>query len=118
MSGAGAEWDGGLVMNAVAICGMNTISVGITSALDDTCEVFTVLDEADYHYKKIVLRGDHIVGAIFVGDIDRAGIITGLIRGRVNVASFKDELMAEDFGLISLPTEYRKHVVSGQGIEV
>jgi NAD(P)H-nitrite reductase large subunit len=118
MSGAGAEWDGGLVMNAVAICGMNTISVGMTSALDDTCEVFTTLDEADYHYKKIVLRGDHIVGAIFVNDIDRAGIITGLIRGRVNVASFKDELMAEDFGLISLPTEYRKHVVSGQGIEV
>ncbi len=118
MSGAGAEWDGGLVMNAVAICGMNTISVGMPSALDDTCEVFTTLDEADYHYKKIVLRGDHIVGAIFVDDIDRAGIITGLIRGRVNVASFKDELMAEDFGLISLPTEYRKHVVSGQGIEV
>lgn len=118
MSGAGAEWDGGLVMNAVAICGMNTISVGMTSVLDDTCEAFTDLDEANYHYKKIVLQGDRIVGAIFVGDIDRAGIITGLIRGRVNVASFKDELMAEDFGLISLPTEYRKHVVSGQGIEV
>ena len=90
MSGAGAEWAGGLVMNAVAICGMNTISVGMTSALDDTFEALTALDETDYRYKKILLLGDYIVGAIFVGDIDRSGIITGLIRSRVNVAGFKD----------------------------
>ncbi len=118
MAGGAAHWDGGLVMNSVSICDMPTISVGTTNALDDSYEVHTALDEENCHYKKIVLLGNYIVGAIFVGHIDRSGIITGLIRGRVDVSTFKDELMADDFGLISLPTEYRKHVVSGAGIEV
>ncbi|HUS80394.1 MAG TPA: FAD-dependent oxidoreductase, partial [Armatimonadota bacterium] len=118
MAGAEAEWDGGLVMNSVAVCEMPTVSVGITSGLDEGYEVLETLDEDSYEYRKIVMRGDYIVGAIFVGQVDRSGIITGLIRGRVNISSFKDRLLADDFGLISLPTEYRKHVVSGHGIEV
>ena len=59
-----------------------------------------------------------IVGAIFIGQIDRAGIITGLIQEGISVTGFKNLLLTEEFGLISLPTEYRKHVVSGMGIEV
>ena len=58
------------------------------------------------------------MGAIFIGAIDRAGIITGLIREKVNVGGFKDLLLTDEFGLLSLPAEYRKHVVSGTGIEV
>jgi hypothetical protein len=65
-----------------------------------------------------VLKGDRIVGAIFIGQIDRAGIITGLIREKVDVASFKHLLLNQDFGLISLPAEYRKHIVAGEGVEV
>ena len=65
-----------------------------------------------------MLKGDRVVGAIFVGQIDRAGIVTGLIRERINVSPFKDLLLTDEFGLISLPAEYRKHVVSGMGIEV
>jgi len=118
MAGVQAEWDGGLAMNAVTVCEMPTISVGLTSGLDEGYEVLETLDEDSYEYRKIVMRGDYIVGAIFVGQVDRSGIITGLIRGRVNISSFKDRLLADDFGLISLPTEYRKHVVSGHGIEV
>jgi hypothetical protein len=41
-----------------------------------------------------------------------------LIKGEVNVAGAKDTLLSDDFGLINLPAEYRKHVVSGLGIEV
>lgn len=118
MAGAEALWDGGLVMNSVAVRGIPTISVGLTTAPDDSYEVHELLDEANCRYKKLVLRGDRIVGAIFVGQIDRAGIITGLIRGKVDVSGFRDQLMADDFGLISLPIDYRKHVVSGAGIEV
>ena len=68
--------------------------------------------------RKIVLRGDRIVGAVFVSAIDRAGIITGLIREQIDVSGIRELLLTEEFGLISLPVEYRKHVVSGQGIEV
>ena len=66
----------------------------------------------------MVLFHNRLVGAIFVGDIDRAGIYTGLIRDRVDVRPFKELLLSGGFGLISLPTGYRKHLVIGEGIEV
>ena len=64
------------------------------------------------------MKDDRVVGTIFIGRIDRAGIITGLIRERVNVAGIKKLLLSDEFGVISLPAEYRKHLVSGSGIEV
>jgi len=118
MAGGASLWEGGLPMNSVAICGLPTISVGLTSPPDEGYEVLSSLDEHACIHRKIVLRGNVIVGAIFIGQVERAGIITGLIRQKIDVSSFKDMLMTEDFGLLSLPTDYRKHVVSGLGIEV
>ena len=51
-------------------------------------------------------------------DIDRAGIYTGLIRDRVDVEPFRNHLLSGNFGLISLPKAYRKHLVVGDSIEV
>lgn len=118
MAGGEAKYEGGLVMNAVDVCDLPTISVGMTSPQGEGYEVLSVLDEKAPVYKKIVLKDDRIVGAIFVGQIDRAGIITGLIKKRISVSGFKSLLLTDAFGLLSLPAEYRKHLVSGMGTEV
>ncbi len=118
MSGADREYRGSFAMNSVELCGVPTISVGITDPKQDGYEIIRESNPARKQYKKIVLKDNRIVGAIFINDIDRAGIITGLIKDEVEVSSFKDHLMREDFGLISLPKEYRKHLVTGAGIEV
>lgn len=118
MSGANKEYRGSFAMNSVELCGIPTISVGITDPKQDGYEIIRESNPARRQYKKIVLKDDRIVGAIFINDIERAGIITGLIKDKVEVSSFKDHLMREDFGLISLPKEYRKHLVMGVGIEV
>ncbi|MFW6119148.1 MAG: NAD(P)/FAD-dependent oxidoreductase [Planctomycetota bacterium] len=118
MAGGDATWKGGVAMNSVEVLGLPTISVGITSPEGEGYDILSELGEDALRYKKIVLRDDRVVGAIFIGDIDRAGIITGLIREQIDVSGFKDLLLTEEFGLISLPREYRKHVVSGMGIVV
>jgi NAD(P)H-nitrite reductase large subunit len=69
-------------------------------------------------YNKIVLENNHIVGCIFVGDIERAGIYTGLIINRVDISNIKDKLLEEDFGALALPEKYRKHLVGDVGLEV
>ena len=43
------------------------------------------------------------MGMIFVGNIEKSGIIFGLMRDKVNVGSFKQSLLADDFGLAFLP---------------
>jgi len=144
MAGVEREYAGGLPMNSVEVCGVPTISVGITnpqtqtgaptsrfrgSAIHDPQpetynspgEEYEVLEEfnrEEMTYKKLVLKDNRLVGAILIGEIDRAGIYTGLIRDRVLVGGFEEELLSENFGLISLPRGYRKHLVTGEGIVV
>lgn len=49
-------------------------------------------------YRKIVLRGDVVVGAILVGEIEKAGVLTALIRQKVDVSQLKRKLMERSFG--------------------
>lgn len=66
-------------------------------------------------YKKIVVSKNRIIGVIMVGNIERAGIYAGLIKNRIDISSIKESLLREDFGIIQLPSEYRKHLVVGEG---
>jgi NAD(P)H-nitrite reductase large subunit len=118
MAGKAEKYDGSFAMNSVEICDMPTISIGLTDPQEKGYEVLERYDEAQKAYKKIVLKDDVIVGAIFVNKIDRAGVFTGLIKNRVNVRLFKDALLRDDFGLVWLPEKFRKHMVVGEGIEV
>jgi NAD(P)H-nitrite reductase large subunit len=118
MAGGLKEYQGGLAMNSIEIFGVSTISVGQTDPDEENYQVLQEYNRERKEYKKIVLKDDFIVGAIFIGSIERAGIITAFIKERTNVRNFKDYLMREDFGLIYLPSDYRKHMVSGMGIEV
>ncbi len=118
MAGARVEYRGEVAMNAMEIGGVATVSVGLTEPPEKGYEIRKIFRPEEDVYKKLVLKDGKIVGAVFVGDISRAGIYTGLIREETDVSSFKDALLADDFGLLSLPKEYRKHLVSGWGTEV
>jgi NAD(P)H-nitrite reductase large subunit len=120
MAGVEKKYGGGFAMNSIEICGIPTISVGLTDPPEETdrYEVMERYDRKSTVYQKLVLRGNRLVGAICVGDIGRAGIYTGLVRDQADVSPFKEHLLSGNFGLISLPQAYRKHMVVGEGIEV
>jgi NAD(P)H-nitrite reductase large subunit len=120
MAGVEKVYEGGFPMNSEDVAGVPTIAVGLTDPKEreDEYEIIEKYDRAALTYKRLVLHRDRLVGAICVGDIDRAGIYTGLIRDRVDVSPFKEHLLSGNFGLISLPKEYRKHMVVGEGIVV
>ncbi|MGC8843045.1 MAG: NAD(P)/FAD-dependent oxidoreductase [bacterium] len=106
MLGEEMVFRGGFPMNSVEICGIPTISMGITEPEGNDCEM--LIKEENGAYKKIVIRDGKIIGAVFVGDIERVGIYCGLMKEGMDVSSFKDRLLEDDFGLIYLPREYRK----------
>ena len=122
MAGVEETYHGGMAMNAIEICDVPTIAVGQTTLCDDCadghCEVLTESDPQKGTYKKVVLQKDRIVGVILVGDIDKAGIYAGLIERKADVGAIRQLLLSSEFGLLSLDPEYRKHMVSGPGIEV
>lgn len=112
-------YEGSLIMNSVELAGIPTISFGITNVSES--EGFEILSKKDIEkslYRKIVLKDNRIVGAIFLGKIERAGIFSGLIKDKIPVSTFKKDLLSDDFGFLVLPSEYRKHRVRGEGTEV
>ncbi|MFP3895716.1 MAG: NAD(P)/FAD-dependent oxidoreductase [Anaerolineales bacterium] len=110
--------EGGVAMNTVEVCGVPAMSIGNGNASGEDCEVLMEHDAENHRYKRLVLQDDRLAGAILIGDVGRAGIYTGLIRSKVDVSDCRDGLLREHFGLLSLPDQYRKHIVTGLGIEV
>jgi len=119
MAGGDETYRGGIAMNSIEVCDLATISVGITAVEEaDGYEILAERDAEAGIYRKVVLKDNRLVGVILIGDIDRAGLYTGLIQQRIDVAGIKHLLLSSEFGLLSLDPEYRKHMVSGPGIEV
>jgi NAD(P)H-nitrite reductase large subunit len=121
MAGSRVIYKGGFFMNSVEVLGIPVISMGLSNAGDDETgeiENFNIYNPQKRIYRRIVIRNNKVVGAIFAGAIERAGIYAGLISNEIDISDIKDNIAKEDFGIIQLPEGYRKHLVVGEGIEV
>lgn len=99
MAGDNINYDGSLGMNSIEFFGLPAVSLGIYKIKDEGAfEELKVLDTKTNIYKKIILKGNVIVGAILVGNIEKSGIFLKLIRERINVSGIKDKLLSENFG--------------------
>ncbi|MBN2463410.1 MAG: NAD(P)/FAD-dependent oxidoreductase [Dehalococcoidia bacterium] len=104
MAGVRTEYSGGTAMNSLNYFGLDITTAGaVIPPPDKSWEV--VSQRNDGVYKKIILNGDLVMGMVFVGDIEKSGMIFSLMKDRVNVANFKEVLLTDDFGLAYLPRE-------------
>jgi NAD(P)H-nitrite reductase large subunit len=102
MAGITDEYPGSTAINSLNYFGIDIASAGMSAAPnDDGYE--TISKQEGNIYQKVILKNDLIMGMIFVGNIEKSGIIFGLMRDRVNVESFKQSLLADDFGLAFFP---------------
>ena len=109
MAGREAEFFGGTSMNALKYFGLSIISGGVVSPdAPQDYEILTHVQPENGVYKKVILKDDVVMGLIFFEDIDKAGIVYGLMRDKIDVSAFKSKLLAENFGFISFPKEMRK----------
>jgi NAD(P)H-nitrite reductase large subunit len=112
MAGTKAEYQGGTAMNSLKYFGVDIVSAGMVNAPDKSYDV--VIKRGDGVYKKVILKDGLVTGLIFAGDIEKSGIIYNLMKDRVKVDGFKDELVGDDFGLASLPEEvWRARLATG-----
>jgi NAD(P)H-nitrite reductase large subunit len=102
MAGVTTEYPGGTAINSLNYFGIDIASAGMPTAPNDDGYETVSKQEGDI-YQKVILKNDRIAGMIFVGNIDKSGIIFGLMRDRVNVESFKQSILADDFSLAFFP---------------
>ena len=116
MAGGARAYEGGLAMNSIELFKVSTISMGITNPAEPKeYEILTYQDLENYQYRKIVIKDGLLAGAVPVGAGVRAGIFSGLIREKIAVAPFKDQLLAPDFGFANLPKDIRTTLFAPAG---
>jgi nitrite reductase (NADH) large subunit len=109
ITGQRISFSGSIPMNSIAFYGIPTISVGVTNPPDNgEYDVLVHLKEDERVCRKLVLKDGVLVGAVLVGRVERAGILTGLIRDRQTVTEYRDVLLREDLSYLDLPRTVRK----------
>ena len=102
MAGIPTKYLGSTAVNSLNYFGIDIASAGMPTVPDD--DGYEVISkQVSSTYQKVILKNNLIVGMISVGNIEKSGIIFGLMKDRVNVESFKQSLLADNFGLAFFP---------------
>ncbi len=93
MAGERREYSGGLPMNAFELYGLSAITMGLIqpSGGEDYEERIYESPEQKV-YQKFVLKGNRIVGAIFLQQIQNAGVVLEALKKSVNVETIKEKM--------------------------
>ncbi|MDW7650052.1 MAG: FAD-dependent oxidoreductase [Bacillota bacterium] len=101
----------GMGMNAVSFFGLPIISAGLIHGKDDD-EICLHTKEHQNQYRKLTFRNGRLIGFILVDRIDRAGILTWLIREKINITPFRQSLLDGTFNHAHLPAALRREKLS------
>jgi NAD(P)H-nitrite reductase large subunit len=103
MAGIPTEYQGGTALNSLKYFGLDVISAGMVNPPNESYE--KVSRRNGNIYRKVILKDGFIAGMVFVGNIEKSGIVYNLMKDSIKVDGFRQALVADDFGLVSLPEE-------------
>lgn len=81
--------------NTMNFLGLATMSLGVINKPDDTYQ--EVIDTDGKDYKKVIYKDGKIYGAIIQGDLSYAGVLTQLIKEKIDVSKVKKPLFDIDY---------------------
>ncbi len=103
MAGKSVAYKGSLLMNIVEVCHLDVASFG---AWDDTqAEATTGLQPERPAYRKLLWRGDRLIGAIILGPSNQIwttndmGMLKGLVQSGAPAGRFKERLARNPFDI-------------------
>jgi len=100
MAGQEAKYVGSFRMNSLDIYGLPVISIGLTRPEGDGFQQVTRRTKDTY--RKLILRDGRIVGATLVGQVQKAGFLSTLLRKRVDVSDYVALLMSDRLNVADL----------------
>lgn len=106
MAGGDRAFTKAIPMNASGFMGLHMITAG-------SYDGEQYLEQENGSYKLLVTRDDRLRGFILIGDVDRAGIYTSLIREQVPLSSIDFELIREKPQLMAFSRAERAKQLGG-----
>ena len=88
-----AVYAGSKLGTKLKVMGVELASMGVTKPSSDDDEVVVYREPAHGIYKKLIVRGGQIAGAILLGDIESAGTLMQMFLGGVSVPARRADLL-------------------------
>ena len=108
MAGKKTDYAGSYRKNSIGnFIGIPAISMGVTHAESCTSrgpadEFREIQRKTKESYRKLVLKNGRIIGAIFVGQTQKAGLISVLLEKKIDVADFIPLLMSSRLNFVDI----------------
>jgi NAD(P)H-nitrite reductase large subunit len=106
MAGGDTHFGRAIPMNAIGFFGLHIITAG-----NYTGDVYT--ETGGGNYKRLYYSDNKLNGYILIGNVDKAGIYTSLIRERTPLDSIDFALVCEKPGLMAFTKEDRMVKLGG-----
>ncbi len=106
MAGGSRAFEKAVPMNASGFLGLHMVTAG-------SYDGEQYLSRANGGYKLLVTRDGRLVGFILIGDVERAGIYTSLIRERTPLSSIDFDLIREKPQLMAFSSTERAKKLGG-----
>lgn len=92
MTGGDAEYPGSIPMLAFNFFANQAFSIGLTSPLAGTGQIFKEKDDEKRRFRRLIFDGDRLVGVMLINEEIDPGTILYLIQRRTNMAPYKEAL--------------------------
>lgn len=106
MAGGKARYDKAMAMNAIGFFGLHIITAG-------NYDGEAVVEQSEKTYKKLVVKDGFLNGYILIGNVERAGIYTALIRERTPLSTIDFDLIKEKPQLMAFSKRERAKTLGG-----
>jgi NAD(P)H-nitrite reductase large subunit len=107
MAGAGASFEKAIPMNAIGFFGLHTLTAGAYAG-----DVYAETDGENY--KKLFYSNDRLNGFILMGNVEKGGIYTNLIREGTPLSSIDFSLIKKKPGLMAFSRDFRQAKLGGR----
>lgn len=103
MAGGAAEGEGSLGRNVIRIFDLDVLSGGLVNPGEkDGCDVLRSEDARRKVYRKMVFRGDRLVGLVMVNEIEQGGVLLATIHSRKPLSVPRESLLEKGFNYKTL----------------
>ena len=108
MAGGEAAYDKAIAMNAMGLFGLHYVTAGSYDG-----EEIILPTESSRSYRKLVVKDGKLKGYIIIGDVERAGINTSLIREQTPLDTIDFELIKVKPQLMAFEKKERSEKLGG-----
>lgn len=103
MAGRKVAYRGSLGRNVIRIFGLDVLTAGLVSPPEsEGYEVLSRFHARSRQYRKLVFKGDTLVGAVLVNGIEQGGLLVSLIQREIPVRAPREAMLEPGFNFRSL----------------